>query len=309
MKRKIISRFCILLAVCLVLTAVLVSCGKENTAENTETAKNTITLNVDDTVKIANKSSSLWEMMANLFPDLIVYKGGAGGYTFKTVNKDLPQNQYDWSDKSSALRGIDVSAYQGTIDWIKVSASNVHFAFIRVGYRGYSSGNLTLDEKFDYNASTAVKVRIPIGVYFVSTALNEAEAEEEAEWVIEQIKPYDVTWPVVLDIEDSGGSEGRAYGLDADTRTKNILAFCKKIKEAGYTPMLYSNIGWFMTKMNFEELSEYDIWLAQYFNQPHFPYAMQIWQATDSGQIEGIKVNVDIDYAMYDYSTGKHMQN
>ena len=251
MKRKTIKRLCFLIVICLVLTAVLTSCEKNNSAENTEPQEDIIKLDRAETVRLANKSNSLWELMAFLFPDYVVYKGGSGGYAFKAINKNLPQNQYDWSDKSSALRGIDVSAYQGTIDWIKVSVSDVHFAFLRVGYRGYSSGTLSLDEKFEYNATSAVKVHIPIGVYFVSTAINEAEAVEEAEWVLKQIKPYDITWPVVLDIEDSGGAEGRAYNLDADTRTKIIKAFCEKIKEAGYTPMLYSNIGWFMNKMNF----------------------------------------------------------
>ena len=307
MKRKeTVRKICILLALVLCLSA-FVSCGSKETAGSS--GEETVSLSMSQAAEMANRSSSLWEMMANMFPNYIVYKGVAGGYTFSAVDKDLPLNPYDWSDLSKALRGIDVSAYQGTIDWLKVSASDVDFAFIRVGYRGYGTGKLTLDEKFDYNASSAIKARVPVGVYFVTTAITEEEAVEEAEWVLEQISPYKITWPVVIDVEATGSADGRSNNLNAQARTKIVKAFCDTVKDAGYTPMIYSNIGWFMDQMDLTELTDYDKWFAQYFNQPHFPYAMQVWQAGDDGTVNGIKVNVDINYSMFDYSTGSHMQD
>lgn len=308
MSKKTIKKLSLILVFSLILVLFTSSCGSNNTSSNTVPSEDSVTLSMSEAADLANKSNSLWEMMCNMFPDYMVFKGGSGGYTFRAVDKSLPQNTYDWTDTSKALKGIDVSAYQGTIDWVKVSASDVGFAFVRVGYRGYSSGNLTLDDRFEYNVSSAVKVRIPVGVYFVTTAINEEEAVEEADWVLQQIEPYDITWPVVIDVEEAGGSEGRSNNLDAATRTKVVVAFCERIKAAGYTPMIYSNIGWFMGKLDYKQIAGYDIWFAQYFNQPHFPYAYQVWQAQSDGKISGIKVDVDINYSMFDYSKGKPLQ-
>ena len=316
MKTRGRSKFCIFAALCLAFVMLLGSCsfsiGKSNTAQNNtantadDTPKEeTLEIGVKDLVSLANKSSGLWEMMCYLFPDRIVHKSSGPGYTLAPVDTDLPQNKYDWENLSNALKGIDVSAYQKNIDWKAVKQSGeVDFAFIRVGYRGWCSGKIVLDDKFDYNAKNAVANNIPIGVYFVTKAIDAAEAKEEAEWIISQIKNYKVTWPVVMDFESAQDESDRTWGMTSATRTEIIISFCETLKAAGYEPMLYGGVGTYMTKMDLTQLGSYSKWFAQYFNAPHFAYAFQIWQATDSGKVDGISVNVDIDYSMFDFATG-----
>ena len=299
--------FC--LALCLLLGACSMGGGgntaPQNNSSEEQPKEDMFEISMSDLLKNANKSSGLWEMMCNLFPDRIVHRSSGSGFTLAPINKDLPQNKYNWEDLSQALRGVDVSAYQKAIDWKAVKESGkVDFAFIRVGYRGWGTGKMVLDDRFDFNAKSALENGIPIGVYFVTKAITPEEAKEEAEWIIQQIKGYKVTWPVVMDFESAQDDRDRTWGMTSETRTEIIISFCETLKAAGYVPMLYGGVGTYMAKMDISRLSDYSKWFAQYFNAPHFAYAFQIWQATDSGTVEGIPVNVDIDYAMFDFGTG-----
>lgn len=303
MKKRKKTTITAAIAVVLILCAVLASCGlpgqkePENPKEPEKDGEETITLKVSDLFAVANQSYSLWEYLGRTFPDRVIYKNAAGKFTFSMIDKSLPLNDYDWNDLSNTVKGIDVSSYQGSINWKTVASQDISFAIVRLGYRGYGEGTLVLDKNYKTNVKGAADAGLGVGVYFVTTALNEKEAVEEADFVLKNIKGYDITWPVVLDLEDSGGSEGRAHNLSKADRTAIIIAFCDRIKEAGYTPMLYANVGWYMTKMDLKQLTGYDKWFAQYFNAPQFPYAFQIWQASSTGSLDGIKGNVDIDYS------------
>ena len=263
---------------------------------------------IEDVVKWAYDSYGIWEFMGYLFPDYAVYRISGEGYILEPANKELPQNIYDWTRSSEALKGIDVSSFQKTIDWAAVAASGeVNFALIRLGYRGYTKGVMAKDTMFDANARGALENGIPIGIYFLSEAINVDEAREEAYWVLDQIKGYDVTWPVVLDFEPISNIEDRTFFLKPEETSEFINAFFEIIEAAGYTPMIYANVGTFMTAMDLTTVGNYPKWFAQYFNSPHFPYAFQIWQATSEGSIPGISTNVDIDYAMYDFGNKVHV--
>lgn len=255
--------------------------------------------------KEANKAGSMWELICRLFPDYVIFKDQLGNFTYEKVNKDLKLNEYDWSSLAGTLKGIDVSYYQGTIDWAKVKESGIDYAFIRVGYRGYTEGKLVEDKKYVDNFTGALQNDIAVGAYFVTKALTEEEGIEEAQYLIEKIKPYNITWPVVIDIEPTSNSSDRTSTLTAEQRTKNVLAFANTLKEAGYTPMIYGGVGTFMKYLEFEKLEGVEKWFAQYFNQPWLRYEFGIWQATDSGKIDGIKGNVDIDYSIVDYANRK----
>ena len=298
-----------IIVLCLALMLALTACGSPNTANESNTPADPdepmFSMPLEEFYKYANRSSGLWEMMGFLFPDKVVYKDDNGKYVLDPVIETLTPNKYNWSNKNFALRGIDVSKYQGAIDWKKVAQDDVNFAFIRIGYRGYESGKNAMDERFKTNIEGALSNGIPVGVYFVTKAITPEEGKDEAEWIIRNIKPYNVTWPVVMDFEGAKDETDRTYNLSLQDRTEIIIAFCETLKEAGYTPMLYGGVGTYMTKMNITKPEGYDRWFAQYFNEPHFPYAMTIWQATDEGSISGIKGNVDIDYAMYDYGNAK----
>lgn len=280
--------------------------------------KESVTYTVEEIQKFADTDATLWEFVQDLLPNYIVYKSTGGKFAYAAIDRSLPQSDYNWDNlvevssspreveyrengETISLKGIDVSVYQGDIDWKKVAADGVDFAFIRLGYRGYSSGKLVLDEKFAGNVTGAINNGIAVGVYFVTQAVSPAEAVEEANFVLENIRAFNITWPIVLDIEDAASSEARTALLTQQERTDNTIAFCEKIKEAGYTPMLYCNIRWFIEKLDITRIADYDKWFAQYFRKPFFPYAFQCWQYTNSGSVDGIKGNVDKNICFVDY--------
>lgn len=292
----------------------------ESAENDDEDEAATVSISVDQLISDANTSSSMWELAQRIFSDKIIYKSSSGQYTYAHIDRNLPLCEYDWTnivqlDKphreveymtegdTVSIKGIDVSRYQGEIDWEKVAADGVKFAFIRLGYRGYETGKLVLDSSFEANVTGAVKNGVAVGVYFVTQAVSEEEGREEADFVIENIAPYNITWPVVLDIEDAGdgGSGVRTSQLSAEERTDYVIAFCERIKEKGYTPMLYCAIRWFVEMLELERLTDYDKWFAQYFNRPYYPYEFHVWQYTNKGAVDGISGNVDLNISMKDY--------
>ena len=176
----------------------------------------------------------------------------------------------------------------------------MEYAIIRLGYRGYESGKIVIDTKFEENIEGSLKAGLDTGVYFFTEALNEKEAIEEAEFVIENIKGYKINMPVVIDVEESANTEKtRTRDLTSEQRTRNVIAFCETIKKAGYDVMIYGNLKSFMIMMNFEELEEYDKWFAYYKYPFHFPYKIKMWQYTSSEKIDGIKGKVDVNLMFY----------
>jgi GH25 family lysozyme M1 (1,4-beta-N-acetylmuramidase) len=286
--------------------------------EETDPEDEVVSITLGQLKEFANTDSSMWELLQDMLPNLIVYRSAGGVFQYAPIDRSLPQSDYDWSNlvevnesprevkyvvdgETVSIKGIDVSTYQGDIEWDKVAASGVKFVFIRLGYRGYESGLLVRDDRFEQNIQGALNNNIAVGVYFVTQAVSVEEAVEEAQFVIENIRPYNVTWPIVLDIEDAASATARTADLTQQQRTDHAIAFCETIKENGYTPMLYCNIRWFIEKLDISRITEYDKWFAQYFHKPFFPYAFQIWQYSSTGEIEGIKGNVDYDISFIDY--------
>ena len=189
--------------------------------------------------------------------------------------------------------GIDVSKWNGNIDWAAVKNSGVNFVIIRCGYRGSSEGALIEDSKFKSNIKGAQDAGLKVGVYFFSQAVNEVEAVEEASMVISLIKGYSLSYPVYLDVEKSNG---RGDGISNDQRTANIKAFCGTIANAGYSVGVYSNKTWFTEKMNVSQLGSYNIWLAQYKSAMEYSASkVNMWQYTSKGKVTGISGNVDMN--------------
>ena len=142
--------------------------------------------------------------------------------------------------KKGLQNGIDVSKWQGKIDWGKVKNQKIDLAIIRIGYRG-ENGNIYKDEYADYNIQQADKAGILVGVYFFSTAVNTAEAKAEAEWVKENIKNYPISLPVVYDCEGFTKSDSRMYDLGSKEKTDNALSFINNVKNFGYEAMFYAS--------------------------------------------------------------------
>ena len=198
----------------------------------------------------------------------------------------------------SGILGIDVSTWNGSIDWNKVKNSGVSYVIIRTGFRGSTQGALVEDNKFKQNIQGATNAGLKVGVYFFSQAVNEVEAVEEASMVLSQVKGYQLSYPVFIDVEPSGG---RADKIDAGTRTKVVNAFCQTIQNSGYKAGIYANKTWFSEKLNTSALSGYKIWLAQYNTHVTYTGRYDMWQYSEKGKVNGISGNVDMNLSYLSY--------
>ena len=204
--------------------------------------------------------------------------------------------------KGSGSRGIDVSTYNGTIDWTAVKNSGISFVIIRCGFRGYTKGGLILDSKYKSYIQGATNAGLKVGIYMFSQAVNEAEAVEEASLCVNLAQGYKISYPIFIDSEYANGSHsGRADGLDKATRTAVCKAFCETVKSAGYTPGVYASKSWLNNKLDAGQLSSYKIWLAHYTGQTDYSGKYDLWQHTAKGSVSGIKGNVDLDISYLGY--------
>ncbi len=195
--------------------------------------------------------------------------------------------------------GIDVSAWQGKIDWAKVKQSGTEFAIIRVGFRGYEKGDINIDKYFYTNMNGALANGIKVGVYFYSAAKNEKEAIDEAKFVEDKIEPYRnlITYPVVFDLEKI--NLDRLTGISGTQVTKNAIAFLDHIQNAGYTPMFYTGIIHTRIAWHMDKLEKYPIWLADYVDKTNYQGKYDMWQYTSSGKVKGISGRVDLNVANF----------
>ncbi|MDE7184647.1 MAG: hypothetical protein K2O40_09295 [Lachnospiraceae bacterium] len=198
-------------------------------------------------------------------------------------------------ERDSAVQlGIDVSKWNGEIDWEVVKAEGVDFAIIRCGYRGSSSGWLIEDPYFYKNLTGAKKAGIKVGVYFFTQATDLVEAVEEASMVVSLIGDTAIDYPVFIDTEGAGGN-GRADGLDAGTRTAVVNAFCQTIQNAGLDAGVYASRNWYLNNLLLEEMDAPNIWLAEYRQTPEYEGRYDMWQYTSSGAVAGIEGRVDLN--------------
>ena len=196
--------------------------------------------------------------------------------------------------------GIDVSKWNGEIDWDKVRNSGVEFAIVRAGYRGSVTGALVEDPYFAANMKGAAASKMPVGVYFFTQAVNEVEAVEEASMAVGLIKGYNISYPVFLDVESSNG--GRGDGINAATRTAVCKAFCQTVQNSGYKAGIYANKTWFNTHIETPSLTGYKIWLAQYAAAPSYNRTKyDMWQYSSKGRISGISTDVDMNISYMGY--------
>ena len=198
----------------------------------------------------------------------------------------------------SGTMGIDVSRWNGTIDWNAVKNSGVSYVIIRCGYRGSSQGTLIVDPMFQNNIKGATDVGLKVGVYFFTQAIDKVEAVEEASMVLELIRNYRISYPVFLDVEPSGG---RADAISVETRTEVCKAFCQTIQNGGYTAGIYANKTWLTEKIDTSQLGAYKIWLAQYISAPTYTGRYDLWQYKSTGKVSGITGDVDLNLSYLGY--------
>ena len=196
--------------------------------------------------------------------------------------------------KTTEQKGIDVSKWNGTIDWNAVANAGIDFAIIRVGYRGYTAGTLVEDPYFKQNIEGATRAGIRVGLYFFTQAITEAEAVEEASMAISLAAGYQLQLPIYFDTEKVEGN-GRANNMSVAARTAITKAFCETIRNAGYLPGVYASTSWYNNQLKASELADYDIWVAHYANVCGFKARYHMWQYTSSGSVPGIKGRVDLN--------------
>ena len=199
----------------------------------------------------------------------------------------------------SGTMGIDVSKWNGSIDWNAVKNSGVSYVIIRCGYRGSSTGALIEDPLFRSNIKGAKAAGLKVGVYFFSQAVNEVEAVEEASMAVNLCSGYGLNYPIFLDVESSGG---RGDGVSRDMRTAVCKAFCATVQNSGYSAGVYANKTWFTEKINTASLTGYKIWLAQYASAPTYSATRyDMWQYSSKGKVSGISGNVDMNVSYMNY--------
>lgn len=213
--------------------------------------------------------------------------------------------RYRYADSSVAsYTGIDVSTFQGEIDWAAVKNDGIDFAMLRVGYRGYGKeGKLGEDDRFRSNYENAKNAGIHVGVYFFSQATTPAEAAEEAEFVLNLIRDCEISYPVAYDWEAIDYDTARTDGMTTEQITDCAVAFCDTISKNGYPVLIYFNreLGYY--NYDLSKVSSYHFWLAEYLEAPTFVYDYKIWQYSKEGTVAGINGSVDLNISLFDFST------
>lgn len=231
--------------------------------------------------------------------------------TYSTYSATLASASDDYThssmfDECDIEEGIDVSEWNGTINWKKVKASGIDFAIIRAGGRYWGSGKYFVDANFTTNIKGALDAGLDVGVYFFSQAISTAEAKTEANYTIDLVSGYNINLPIVMDYEygsGSNGAEGRLYDahLSKSNATKVVTAFCNAVEAKGYTGMIYANLSTLNNDMNAKTLAaSFPVWLAQYNSTDELTTKHSYWQYTSSGSVSGINARTDMNFRYID---------
>ena len=210
-----------------------------------------------------------------------------------------PVMKYFANGAKASFLGVDISKDNGTVDFKKLKKDGVDFVMVRLGYRGYESGNIVIDEEYFDNIQLANEAGLAVGVYFESQATTVEEALEEAEFVVTNLR---VTYPVVFDLGLVANDSSRIENIPKTQLTEITNAFCNRIKEVGYKPMVYGDKYWLLRKIDLTMLGDYDIWLSQSGQLPDYPYQFAMWQYTNTGSVSGISGDVNMNISFIDYT-------
>jgi GH25 family lysozyme M1 (1,4-beta-N-acetylmuramidase) len=244
---------------------------------------------------------------------LLQYQDGQEEWVL--ISPYLPKNEYDFTNlvsksgmmeyfvkgKKTSYLGVNISKYEDYVDFVKLRKAGIQFVMLRVGARGYGSGQLTLDEYFQDNIKRATDAGLAVGVYFFSQAITPEEAIEEANMVIENVKDYTVTYPVAFDMEYVTNDTARVEALSKEEKTNITKTFLETVKAAGYIPMIYGNKEWLIKRIDLSKLTDYDVWLSQPGDIPDYPYQFTIWQYTQDASLSGIAGLADLNLSFVDY--------
>lgn len=245
---------------------------------------------------------------------LVVDKDGKEEWVL--ISPYLPKHEYDFTklvcqsdlmkyyedSKQVSFVGVDISKAEGYVDFNKLKKAGVDFVMLRVGARGYSSGQLVIDEYFSDNIKRATDAKLEIGLYFFSQAITEAEAIEEANLVMQQIEGYTVRYPIAIDMEYVDNDTSRIEGVSRADKTTITKAFLDTVQKAGYEPMIYGDKQWLIKQIDLSKLTGYSVWLSQLEDVPDYPYRFSMWQYSRSVSLDGISGYANMNISFIDYS-------
>lgn len=233
------------------------------------------------------------------------------------ISEDIPRYAYDFTnirisdgkmayyqdgEKVSWL-GTDLSKNSGEVDFQALKDSGVDFVMLRLGGRGYETGLVSLDESFVNNITKAQSAGLEVGVTFFSQAVTPGEAQEEAEFVINNLIPYKITFPVAFDMEYIVNDESRIDILTKEDKTEIAETFLSRIESEGYRCVLYGGKNWLLGEIESEDLlAYYDVWLNEPGSVPEFPYQFKMWKYDASRKIEGVENDAAYTISFVNYS-------
>lgn len=232
------------------------------------------------------------------------------------ISPYLPKHEYDFTKlvcqsefmkyyedgKQVSYVGVDISKYQDYVDFVKVKKAGIDFVMLRVGARGYGTGQLIADEYFSENLKRATDAGLEVGVYFFSQAITKEEAVEEANMVLQSLGEYRISYPVAYDMERIENDTARTDSLSRTEKTEIAKAFLDTVAAAGYKTMLYGDKEWLIRQIDMSKLTAYDVWLSQQTDIPDYPYRFTMWQYNLEGSVDGIAGYADMNISFIDYA-------
>lgn len=212
--------------------------------------------------------------------------------------------RYMENGRKTSYVGVDISKHTGKVYFPSLKAAGVDYVMIRLGSRGYSTGQITLDENFKENIEGAIEAQLDVGVYFYSQAISQDEAVQEANFVVQNLEPYraHIKYPVAFNMGFVSNDKSRIEGLSREDKTTVTVSFLDAIRAAGYVPMIYGDKEWLIKEVDLTKLQNYDVWLSQEEEIPDYPYRYAMWQYDTDGVLNGIDGGADLNICFASYS-------
>ena len=225
-------------------------------------------------------------------------------YDFTNMEDKAGLKRYIENGRKTSYVGVDISKHTGKIYFPSLKAAGVDYVMIRLGSRGYSTGQITLDENFKENIEGAIEAQLDVGVYFYSQAISQDEAVQEANFVVQNLEPYrgKVKYPVAFNMGFVSNDKSRIEGLSREDKTAVTVSFLEGVKAAGYVPMVYGDKEWLLKEVDLTKLQDFDVWLSQEEDIPDYPYLYSMWQYDTDGVLNGIDGGADLNICFVGYS-------
>ena len=225
-------------------------------------------------------------------------------FDFTNMEDKAGLKRYMENGRKTSYVGVDISKHTGKIYFPSLKAAGVDYVMIRLGSRGYSTGQITLDENFKENIEGAIEAQLDVGVYFYSQAISQDEAIQEANFVVQNLEPYrgKVKYPIAFNMGFVSNDKSRIEGLSREDKTMVTVSFLEGVKAAGYVPMVYGDKEWLLKEVDLTKLQDFDVWLSQEEDIPDYPYLYSMWQYDTDGVLNGIDGGADLNICFVGYS-------